>query len=159
MFDVIDPCHKIAAEVAKAIFDLGLPARHAVGVPRTLEELQAAVEVVVLPAGERTKQITRRTQQHDVDVDVVYVKGLSRNSQTEQIDTEQLGAELGDVRAIKQLWTEKTGAMRTKRLDAFEAAWTGELENEPLWLQQPLLDESLFASVVRVTYRYTTSNN
>jgi len=136
---VIDIADAVVAELREGTFSQSFTPLRRVSPQYDIAEL-AVLRVTVVPASMEISNDSRMASRHDVQIDVGIQKKLGRS-----LDD--------DIAPLRNLVDEIGEFLKRRRLSQMPQVLFLSLTNDPIYAVEHLVDNGVFTSVLRITYR------
>ena len=136
---VIDIADAVVAELREGTFSQSFTPLRRVSPQYDIAEL-AVLRVTVVPASMAISSDSRMASRHDVQIDVGIQKKLGRS-----VDD--------DIAPLCNLVDEIGEFLKRRRLSQMPQVLFLSLTNDPIYAVEHLVDNGVFTSVLRITYR------
>ena len=136
---VIDIADAVVAELREGTFSQSFTPLRRVSPQYDIAEL-AVLRVTVVPASMEISNDSRMASRHDVQIDVGIQKKLGRSLDDDIAPLCNLVDEIGEF-------------LKRRRLSQMPQVLFLSLTNDPIYAVEHLVDNGVFTSVLRITYR------
>ena len=136
---VIDIADAVVAELREGTFSQSFTPLRRVSPQYDIAEL-AVLRVTVVPASMEISNDSRMASRHDVQIDVGIQKKLGRSLDADIAPLCNLVDEIGEF-------------LKRRRLSQMPQVLFLSLTNDPIYAVEHLVDNGVFTSVLRITYR------
>ena len=136
---VIDIADAVVAELREGTFSQSFTPLRRVSPQYDIAEL-AVLRVTVVPASMEISSDSRMASRHDVQIDVGIQKKLGRSLDDDIAPLCNLVDEIGEF-------------LKRRRLSQMPQVLFLSLTNDPIYAVEHLVDNGVFTSVLRITYR------